>query len=182
MEEPRQASAGEREAMRREIADLERQRADIDSRLSERRAQFRSGPFDADTAFEVMVDTLGAQAEHVKGDIIRPGMGPYDFAWLEQRPMESTTQPLTTEGTVDASVSESLAPSPDLTAASPPVEPAATPSGGPLDVLDADQQAAMKAAGLDSAEMIRIASDDDLLKVEGIGPATLRKLREATAE
>jgi predicted flap endonuclease-1-like 5' DNA nuclease len=101
---------------------------------------------------------------------------------MEQRPMESTTQPLTADGAVDASVSESLAPSPDLTAASPPVEPAATPSGGPLDVLDADQQAAMKAAGLDSAEMIRIASDDDLLKVEGIGPATLRKLREATAE
>jgi hypothetical protein len=117
-EKDQAARAGEREAARREIADLERQRADLDARLAERRAMLRTGTFDADTPFEVMVDSLGALGEHVKGDIIRMGDGNYDLAWLErsgsvrrlspdearlleQRPMESTTRPLTTEGAVD---------------------------------------------------------------------------------
>lgn len=117
-ERERAAAVREREKTRREIADLEQQRADLDAQLSERRAMLRMGTFDPDTPFEVLVDTLGALGEHVRGDIVRPGDGPYDFAWLErsgsvrrlsadearlmeQRPMESTTQPLAADGTID---------------------------------------------------------------------------------
>jgi hypothetical protein len=118
MADEKDTAGGEREAARREIADLEQQRRDLDARLIERRAMLRMGTFNADTPFEVMVDSLGALGEHVKGDIIRMGDGPYDLAWLErsgsvrrlssdearlleQRPMASTTRPLASDGSVD---------------------------------------------------------------------------------
>jgi hypothetical protein len=117
-EKDQAARAGEREAARREIADLERQRADLDARLAERRAMLRTGTFDADTPFEVMVDSLGALGEHVKGDIIRMGdgnvrprlagavgLGPPALAGRGATPGAAadgvTTRPLTTEGAVD---------------------------------------------------------------------------------
>jgi hypothetical protein len=38
---------------------------------------------------------------------------------------------------------------------------------------------ALVAGGFDSREKIRAASDEDLLALEGIGEATLKKIREA---
>jgi hypothetical protein len=149
-ERERAAALREREVARRRIADLERERARIDADLSEARAQFRTGTFDADTPFEVLVDTLGALGEHVKGDIVRPGEGPYDFAWLErsgsvrrlspdevrlmeQRPMESTTQPLTAEGAVDLTAT---------VVATAPVDATGLPV--PADVAAVDREASQE--------------------------------------
>jgi hypothetical protein len=39
----------------------------------------------------------------------------------------------------------------------------------------------LAAAGYDTDDKIRDASDEDLLKVEGIGPATLQKVRDSIA-
>ena len=43
------------------------------------------------------------------------------------------------------------------------------------------QQKALVSAGFDSAEAITNASDDDLRKVDGIGPATVANLRKAVS-
>lgn len=40
----------------------------------------------------------------------------------------------------------------------------------------------LRAAGYTSVEQVRSASDDDLLNIKGIGPATLEKIRIATTE
>jgi hypothetical protein len=45
--------------------------------------------------------------------------------------------------------------------------------------LSDDQIASLRAAGYGDAASIRAASDEDLLKVDGIGPAAIRRLREA---
>jgi predicted flap endonuclease-1-like 5' DNA nuclease len=137
--------------------------------------------------YEVLVTTLGANPTYSKGDIIdtaEASAPKFDWAWLERmesikRVDDNATRP-EAPAPAEAPAVQSEAGSQEPPAASAALAP--DHQAGPLDVLDADQQAAMRAAGLDSAEMIRIASDDDLLKVEGIGPATLRKLREATAE
>lgn len=64
----------------------------------------------------------------------------------------------------------------------PPVDPIVerTMPGNPFMVVSDDQAAALRSAGFDSADKIRNASDDDLDAVEGIGPATVARLREAT--
>jgi acyl-CoA reductase-like NAD-dependent aldehyde dehydrogenase len=117
-ERARATRVRERRAQRDQIVDLERQRADLDARIGTLRAEMASGPVDESAVFEVMVDSLGALGEHVKGDIIRPGDAEYDFAWLhssgavrrlsadevrllEQRPMASATRPLASDGSVD---------------------------------------------------------------------------------
>ena len=46
-----------------------------------------------------------------------------------------------------------------------------------VDGIDTDTMEALREAGFDSAEKIKAASDDELLAVKGIGPATLEKLR-----
>lgn len=51
----------------------------------------------------------------------------------------------------------------------------------PFSVVTEDQAAALKAAGFDTADKIRAASDDELQAVSGVGPAAVSKLREATA-
>lgn len=48
--------------------------------------------------------------------------------------------------------------------------------------LTGEQGAALDKAGLASVEALRAASDDQILAVEGIGAATLKKIREATKE
>lgn len=56
-------------------------------------------------------------------------------------------------------------------------------AGGSLegaDLTDA-QREALAAAGFTTAADVRAASDEQLLAVEGIGPAAVKKLREATA-
>jgi hypothetical protein len=117
-ERARAAAVRERRAQRDELADLERQRADLDGRIGALRAEMATGPVDESAVFEVMVDSLGSLGEHVKGDILRPGDAEYDFGWLhrsgsvrrlsadevrllEQRPMASSTRPLTRDGAVD---------------------------------------------------------------------------------
>lgn len=50
----------------------------------------------------------------------------------------------------------------------------------PLAFLTADQRAALAAKGYGSPEAIRAASDEELDAVDGIGPATVTRLREAT--
>jgi hypothetical protein len=60
-------------------------------------------------------------------------------------------------------------------------ETAPNQGGGAQAITDA-QGKALAAAGFDTPEKIRAASDDDLLKVDGIGPAALVRLREATKE
>jgi hypothetical protein len=120
-ERARATRVRERRAQRNELADLERQRADLDARIGTLRADMATGPLDESALFEVMVDSLGAAGEHVKGDIISPGDAEYDFGFLhrtgsvrrlsadevrllEQRPMASATRPLTSDGAVDLSV------------------------------------------------------------------------------
>jgi hypothetical protein len=46
------------------------------------------------------------------------------------------------------------------------------------EILNEKQLEAMKKAGFADKIAIRAASDEDLIKVEGIGPATIIKLRE----
>jgi DNA uptake protein ComE-like DNA-binding protein len=50
-----------------------------------------------------------------------------------------------------------------------------------LDELDlpANTADALRAAGLDSAEAIQAKSDDELAEVQGLGPASVRRLRKA---
>lgn len=68
--------------------------------------------------------------------------------------------------------------------------PKATPSPWSTDadraVLDTtfgvDTASQLALAGFASVQAVRDASDDDLLAVEGIGPATLRKIRAALQE
>lgn len=40
----------------------------------------------------------------------------------------------------------------------------------------------LHAAGYTSAESVRAATDDELLALDGVGPATLKKIRAATRE
>jgi hypothetical protein len=138
--------------------------------------------------YEVMVDTLGANPTFSKGDIIEDSgemKAPYDFPWLLRtgaiKPAADrvAARPLPT-----VESEQFVAP---VVPAQDEMRPAGTGEGSTghhpmmnLDVLDADQQAALGKAGFGSAEAIRAASDEDLLKVEGVGPATLRKLREST--
>jgi hypothetical protein len=143
--------------------------------------------------YEVMVDTLGANPTFSKGDIIEDSgemKPPYDFGHLVRTGAirklgdgtATTVASTPVEPALVAPVAAMPTPPPATVAeASPMGEPSTgTHAVGALDVLDADQQAALSAAGFGSADAIRAASDEDLLKVEGIGPATLRKLREAT--
>jgi hypothetical protein len=60
-------------------------------------------------------------------------------------------------------------------------EPPAPPAAAGPPVSEA-QRAALAAAGFETGEQIRNATDDQLLAVDGIGPATVEKLREATRE
>jgi hypothetical protein len=83
-ERARAAAVRERRAQRDELADLERQRADLDGRIGALRAEMATGPVDESAVFEVMVDSLGSLGEHVKGDILRPGDAEYDFGWLHR--------------------------------------------------------------------------------------------------
>lgn len=66
---------------------------------------------------------------------------------------------------------------------SSPAEPNEAPSPASdspaeLESLDQDVIEALEGAGYDSAESIRAASDEDLLDINGIGPAKLREIRE----
>jgi hypothetical protein len=50
----------------------------------------------------------------------------------------------------------------------------------PFAAVTAEQAASLRAAGFDTADKIRSAGDDELDAVDGIGPAAVAKLREAT--
>lgn len=71
-------------------------------------------------------------------------------------------------------------PAPTAAAPSPPAT--SSQQAGPLDFLSAEQRAALTAAGYDTPEAIRAATDDQLDGVDGIGPATVARLREAVKE
>jgi predicted flap endonuclease-1-like 5' DNA nuclease len=143
--------------------------------------------------YEVMVDTLGANPTFSKGDIIDDNgemKPPYDFGHLVRngairKVVESTATTVhPSPAVMPASSTSSAAEATSQAQGESQQSPRGEASTGhhavsALDVLDADQQAAMRAAGLDTDDKIRAASDDDLKAVEGIGPATIRKLREA---
>lgn len=137
-----------------------------------------------DGPFEVMVDTWGHQMELSKGDIVDAAdLDDYDVAWalrqnvirplsagearlLAERPMESTTQPLTPSGEIDQSVQEAAGGGPDVLMSA--------------DLTD-EQRANLRAAGYDSAAALDAASDEQLLDVQGVGPAAVKRLRDARA-
>jgi hypothetical protein len=50
------------------------------------------------------------------------------------------------------------------------------------DLFGVDLGIRLALAGLRSADAVRAASDDDLLAIDGVGPATLKKIRAATQE
>lgn len=50
----------------------------------------------------------------------------------------------------------------------------------PFAAVSEEQAESLKEAGFDTAEKIRAASDDELDSVDGIGPAAVAKLRDAT--
>lgn len=56
---------------------------------------------------------------------------------------------------------------------------ASATSDYPLTPLDQDVADALVAAGYEKLEAVREASDEDLLKLKGIGPATLKDIRAA---
>jgi hypothetical protein len=60
--------------------------------------------------------------------------------------------------------------------------PAPAAPADPLGFLSAEQRAALASAGFDSPEAIRAATDEQLDAVDGIGEATVAKLREAVKE
>ena len=72
------------------------------------------------------------------------------------------------------------APVPPATPSPPPSQTQTAPAGTPA-VTD-QQRAALATAGFETAEQIRAATDEQLLDVDGIGPATVTRLREATRE
>lgn len=49
----------------------------------------------------------------------------------------------------------------------------------PLSPMDQDVAEALVAAGYESLNEVRAASDEDLLDIKGIGPAKLKEIREA---
>lgn len=65
-----------------------------------------------------------------------------------------------------------------------PSEAAGSEQIGPSDLsaveLDDDQRKALADAGIRTADDVRVASDEQLRAIKGVGPATLLKLREAT--
>lgn len=52
-------------------------------------------------------------------------------------------------------------------------------SSDPLAFLSADQRASLAAAGFPDADAMRRASDEQLDAVDGIGPATVERIRAA---
>ena len=82
----------------------------------------------------------------------------------------------------------SVEPAAQAPSASPPATTSQPPAGGtqqqadPLAFLTPEQRASLAAAGYGSVEAIRAASDQQLDDVPGIGPETVKKLRDATKE
>jgi hypothetical protein len=145
--------------------------------MAERQRAIPDGPY------EVMVDSWG-HGEIVKGDIVEAAdLEGYDVAWalkqgvirpftaeearlLDERPMESTTRPLTAEGAVDQGVGAAVGATPDALAT--------------VDLTD-EQRSNLVAAGYGDAAAIRTASDAELEAVPSVGPAAVKRIREATA-
>ena len=75
-----------------------------------------------------------------------------------------------------------LPPATSTALAETPGAPAMGPTPPPgLDRLDDATRAVLASAGFDSDEKVRAASDDDLLKVDGIGPGRLKQIRTDVA-
>lgn len=73
--------------------------------------------------------------------------------------------------------------SPPASQTEPPAPPA--PPANPLDapgLLTDQQRTALAEAGIVTADDVRRVNDDDLESVEGIGPATVARLRAAVGE
>lgn len=63
-----------------------------------------------------------------------------------------------------------------------PKQPADEPNEAPASPDPLSDFPELRAAGYDSVELVRAASDEDLRAVKGIGDATLKRIREATRE